>query len=132
MAIVHNLSQDIVYDDSTTRLPNTTFIIKKLVTRLEFIDLVHDIYKVDYEVIHKFCVSDHVDGTLTDLLKHYVKDKYSVLDAKIQLDESQYDILFPESQSARIFYIVLQFRDKQTINKMKLKYPEVMSEVTGS
>lgn len=131
MAMVHNLSQNIVYDDSTTRSPNTTFIIKKLVTRLEFIDLVHDIYKIDYEVIHKFCVSERVDETLTDLLKHYVKDKYSVLDANIQLDESQYDILFPETQSTRIFYIVISFQDKQTINRMKLKYPEVMSEVTG-
>jgi hypothetical protein len=129
--MVHNLSQNIVYDDSTTCLSNTIFIIKKLVTRLEFIDLVRDIYKVDYEVIHKFCVSEHVDGTLTDLLKHYVKDKYSVLDANIQLDESQYDILFPETQPARIFYVVINFQDKHTINRMKLKYPEVMSEVTG-
>jgi len=128
MAMVNNLSTGEVYDDSLHLQMNLTFVIKVLRRRYEFVHYVQKYVGCDFGTIYDMCTKQH-PKELREMLKGYVKEPYEKLEAEITLDETQYEELFPENAQNRIFYVIIRFEDRATINKMKLKYPELMTQI---
>jgi len=131
MVMVNNLSTGEVYDDALYKQLNLTYVIKVLRRRYEFIHYVQKRINYDFGTIYNMCTIRHPTKVLCDMLKDYVSEPYTKLEAEITLDQTQYEEIFPENAQNRIFYVIIRFQDRSVINKMKLKYPETMKEVIG-
>ncbi len=129
MVMVNNLSTGEVYDDALYKQMNLTYVIKVLKRRYEFIHYVSKLFECDFGTIYNMCVVQKPMKEITEILKTYVKEPYEKLEAEITLDETQYEEVFPESAQNRIFYVIIRFEDRATINKMKLKHPDIMNQI---
>lgn len=65
-------------------------------------------------------------------LKDLVVEDYIHLGYEIELTESQYEFSFPSANTIRDFTVIIRFKNKEEVNKMKLKHPRIYEELKNA
>jgi len=72
---------------------------------------------------------------LIGLLRNFVIEEYAVIKnedgVRVVLDPSDYEKLFPSTAGIRPFHIKFVFESKDVLNRLKLKHPKIMSQLSG-
>ena len=72
---------------------------------------------------------------LIGLLRNFVIEEYVVIKnedgVRVVLDPSDYEKLFPPTAWTRPFHIKFVFESKDVLNRLKLKHPKIMSQLSG-
>lgn len=115
--------------------PQLTYITKVDYTRVQFYTYVMNRTEWSREEILNNISKRHPvpekETIAKQLLHEMLTEKYKCLDAEIITGERERDMLFPPSHAIRSFTICIKFENNDQLNKMKLKHPKLIKEITG-
>jgi len=126
--MTEDIATNKVNDKLLYKQPQLSYVIKVVKLRHRFIFYAQDRTGYDFSTLYDLCINQPTQQ-LCDILRDYVTEPYKNLEAEISFDSRQYKEIFPKGSEIRYFYVMIRFKSRDKINKMKLKYPKLMDEI---
>lgn len=107
---------------------NLTFFIRDLYSRHGFASYILENIPDGERKVEAWSRADFTTSRSKEALRGYFTYNYKGLDAEFIFSEDDLKVAFPAGMVYRTVTFSIKFSDPKTLNKMKLKYPNLLAQ----